>query len=242
MEDTSFNSEMLVFQHYRMTIGGPPKAYIVNRRVVLIIGFTLSISAILTIGAGLFSEVPHSDSLKDRISNLLVTLHLPITLSTDSDPTSQHLKVDKKLVLVQHEYGFNGTTGGPTISLRKGETVQITVINAGYMAHNFGIAKLSEQSLNLLKKTNNESLPERMKNIPYEALAAIPCPGCVQKFSNGQINSFILPGARAETTFLVQEAGNFKYFCMVRGHLWLGMMGDFIVHDSGIEKFGISRN
>jgi uncharacterized cupredoxin-like copper-binding protein len=226
-----------------MTVGGGPlKPYIVNRRVVLIIGFILSISAMLTIGAGLFSEVPHRDSLKDRISKLLVTLHLPLIPSMNSNHTSQHLKVDKKLVLIQHEYGFNGTTGGPTISLNKGETVQITVINAGYMAHNFGIAKLSKQSLDLLKKTDNETLPERMKNIPYDALAAIPCPGCVQKFSKGQINSFILPGARAETTLLVQEAGNFKYFCMVRGHLWLGMMGDFIVHDSGIKKVGLSRN
>jgi uncharacterized cupredoxin-like copper-binding protein len=100
------------------------------------------------------------------------------------------------------------------------------------MAHNFGIAKLSKQSLDLIKKTNNESLTSRVKNIPYLDLSAIPCPGCVQKFAKGQINSFILPGERAQITFLAQEAGNFKYFCMVRGHLWLGMMGDFIVHDS----------
>jgi uncharacterized cupredoxin-like copper-binding protein len=223
-----------------MTVGGPPKPYIVNRRVVLIICFILSISAILTIGAGLFSDIPKNDSLKDLLSKLSVTFHLPLTPSTNSNPTSQHLKVDKKLVLLQHEYGFNGTTGGPTISLTKGEIVQITIINAGNMAHNFGIAKLSKQSLDLLNKTNNESLTERVKNIPYSALSSIPCPGCIQKFAKGHINSFILPGARAQITFLVQEAGNFKYFCMVRGHLWLGMMGDFVVHDSGSEKIGTS--
>ena len=229
-----------MLQPYVMTVRGPPKPYIVNRRMVLIICFILSISAILTIGAGLFSESPHTNSLKYRISKLLAAIHLPIIPSTNSNSTSQHLKVDKKLVLVQHEFGFNGTTGGPTISLNKGETVQITVINAGNMAHNFGIAKLSKQTLDILKKTNAESLTERVKNIPYDALSAIPCPGCVQKFANGQIDTFVLPGARAQITFLVQEAGNFKYFCMVRGHLWLGMMGDFVVHDSGIEKIGLS--
>jgi uncharacterized cupredoxin-like copper-binding protein len=215
-----------------MTLGGPSKPYIVNRRVILIICFVLSISAVLTIGAVLFSDLPNNNSLRDRISKLLATFHLPIPQSMNSNPISQHLSIDKKLVLVQHEYGFNGTTGGPTISLTKGETVQITIINAGNMAHNFGIAKLSKQSLDLIKKTNNESLTSRVKNIPYLDLSAIPCPGCVQKFAKGQINSFILPGERAQITFLAQEAGNFKYFCMVRGHLWLGMMGDFIVHDS----------
>jgi uncharacterized cupredoxin-like copper-binding protein len=215
-----------------MTVGGSSKPYVINRRMVLIICFILSISAVLTIGAGLFSDTPNNNSLKDRIDKLLATFHLSMTRSTNSNPTSQHLKVDKKLVLVQHEYGFNGTTEGPTISLTKGETVQITIINAGNMAHNFGIAELSKKSLDLLKKTNNESLTDRVKNIPYVALSSIPCPGCVQKFAKGQINSFILPGERAQITFLVQQAGNFKYFCMVRGHLWLGMMGDFVVRDS----------
>jgi len=36
------------------------------------------------------------------------------------------------------------------------------------MAHNFGIAKLSQQSLDLMKQTKNMSLPDRIKHIPHD--------------------------------------------------------------------------
>jgi plastocyanin len=39
------------------------------------------------------------------------------------------------------------------------------------------------------------------------------------------------PDTQQVTTFTANEAGNFKYFCMVRGHLWLGMIGDLTVQD-----------
>ena len=35
----------------------------------------------------------------------------------------------------------------------------------------------------------------------------------------------------ATSTVTSNEAGNFKYFCQVRGHLWLGMVGDLTVQD-----------
>jgi propanediol utilization protein len=43
--------------------------------------------------------------------------------------------------------------------------VQINIINSGLMAHNFGIAKLSQQSLDLMKQTM--LLPDRVKHIPH---------------------------------------------------------------------------
>jgi hypothetical protein len=39
------------------------------------------------------------------------------------------------------------------------------------------------------------------------------------------------PDTQQVTTFTANQAGNFKYFCMVRGHIWLGMVGDLIVKD-----------
>jgi plastocyanin len=39
------------------------------------------------------------------------------------------------------------------------------------------------------------------------------------------------PDTQQVTTFTANEAGNFKYFCMVRGHLWLGMIGDLTVQN-----------
>jgi nitrite reductase (NO-forming) len=34
-------------------------------------------------------------------------------------------------------YGFNGTVGGPTITLKKGETVKIILVNEGILVHDF---------------------------------------------------------------------------------------------------------
>ncbi|MGC1929315.1 MAG: plastocyanin/azurin family copper-binding protein, partial [Candidatus Nitrosopolaris sp.] len=139
-------------------------------------------------------------------------------------------------VLIQHEFGWNGTTGGPTIVVDKGNVVHITIINGGLMAHNFGIAKLSQQSLDIMKETKNMSLPDRVKHIPYNVMAAIPCPGCQPVFEEGHVKMFMQPGTQQVVTFTASQTGNFKYFCMVRGHLWLGMIGDLIVHNVPVTR------
>ncbi len=40
------------------------------------------------------------------------------------------------------------------------------------------------------------------------------------------------PGTEQVTTFVADKVGHFKYYCMVRGHLWLGMIGNLIVMDN----------
>jgi hypothetical protein len=75
------------------------------------------------------------------------------------------------------------------------------------------------------------SLPNRANHIPYDVMAAMPCPDCHPFFEEGHIESFMQPDTQQVTTFTANEAGNFKYFCMVRGHLWLGMIGDLTVQD-----------
>ena len=99
------------------------------------------------------------------------------------------------------------------------------------MAHNFGIGELSEQVMNLINKESNIPLNQRLKFIPYNMMAAIPCPGC-RKIKEGHINLFMEPGTQQVTKFTADKAGHFKYYCMVRGHLWLGMIGDLIVRES----------
>jgi plastocyanin len=110
--------------------------------------------------------------------------------------------------------------------------VQITIINAGMMAHNFGIASLPQQSLNLLQKTVNMPLPDRVRYLPYNVMAAKPCPGCQSVFQQGNIDQFMQPDTQQVVTFTASQTGQFKYFCQVRGHLWLGMIGDFDVVDT----------
>ncbi len=67
-------------------------------------------------------------------------------------------------------------------------------------------------------------------------MAVMPCPGCQPKFQEGQIDAFMQPDTQQVTTFRATEAGHFKYFCQIRGHLWLGMIGDFDVIDSHLQR------
>lgn len=203
-----------------------PKPYTFNGKVVLGIGVILAAAAGSTI---ISMSVSTSPQIHLSQSNGGVASLSSASLAQKNQPQSQH--IDKKFVLIQKDFGWNGTNGGPPIVVNKGDVVQITVINAGRMAHNFGIAKASEKTLTILNQINNMSLPNRANHIPYDMMAAMPCPDCHPFFEEGHIESFMQPDTQQVTTFTANEAGNFKYFCMVRGHLWLGMIGDLTVQD-----------
>jgi FtsP/CotA-like multicopper oxidase with cupredoxin domain len=208
--------------------GAEPKAYSFSGKVVIGIGLVLAAAAGSTIAAMSVSTSPSihlSQTGGPTLGGSLTTA----SLAQKKGEAKQH--IDKRFVLIQNDFGWNGTTGGPTIEVNKGEVVQITVINAGLMAHNFGIGQASEQAMSIMKQTDNMLLPDRMKYIPYNIMAAMPCPGCHPLFKEGHIEQFMQPDTQQVTTFTANQAGNFKYFCMVRGHIWLGMVGDLIVKD-----------
>jgi FtsP/CotA-like multicopper oxidase with cupredoxin domain len=208
-----------------------PKPYTFNGKVVFGIGVILAAAAGSTILAMSVSTSPqirlsHTTNILTK-SPVAALAQAPQTTATTS--SQQH--VDKKFVLIQKDFGWNGTFGGPPIVVTKGDVVQITVINAGRMAHNFGIANPSEKTMAILDQVSNMSLPQRVSHIPYDVMAAMPCPNCAPEFEGGHIKLFMQPDSQQLTTFTANQAGNFKYFCMVRGHLWLGMIGDLIVQD-----------
>ncbi|HJT47756.1 MAG TPA: hypothetical protein VJ729_06200 [Nitrososphaeraceae archaeon] len=216
-----------------------PKAYSFSGKVILGIGLVLAAAAGATMAAMSISVSPSIHLPKTVVlgvggiatSSSSSTNSLATAAVAQKEPNlNQHF--DKRFVLIQNDFGWNGTTGGPAIVVNKGEVVQIVVINAGRMAHNFGIAEPSGQTSTILKQTQNMPLPDRVKNIPYNVMATMPCPGCHPVFEQGHIKQFLQPDTQQVTTFVANKAGNFKYFCMVRGHLWLGMVGDLIVEDN----------
>jgi FtsP/CotA-like multicopper oxidase with cupredoxin domain len=205
------------------------KGYSLNGKVVIGIGLIMIAAAASTI---LAMGVSQSSQIQLSTKKLFVTpLLQPVQIPPN---TNEH--IDKRFVLVQYDFGWNGTIGGPTIKVNKGDVVQITIINAGMMAHNFGIADFSQQTLDLLQKTMNMPLPDRVRYLPYNVMAVMPCPGCQLKFQEGQIDAFMQPATQQVTTFRATEVGHFKYFCQVRGHLWLGMVGDFDVVDTNNQR------
>ncbi|MCS7095133.1 MAG: hypothetical protein NZ988_04930 [Thaumarchaeota archaeon] len=47
----------------------------------------------------------------------------------------------REIILEAWEFGYNGTTGGPTIKLKAGEEIRITLINRGGVAHEIIVVK-----------------------------------------------------------------------------------------------------
>jgi plastocyanin len=216
-----------------------PSPYTFNGKVVIGIGIILAVAA-----AGAISASSASTSSVIRMSSLNPFAPVGLSLQASAQQGQQQsgssasTHLDKRFILVAHDFGFNGTTGGPAIQVNKGDIVQITFINAGHMAHNFGMAKLSARTSEIMNKTTDVPLDERANSIPYDVMGVMPCPDCQKKFDEGHIETFILPDHQASSTFTANEAGHFKYFCMVRGHIWMGMIGDLIVVNSpsGVAK------
>lgn len=193
------------------------KPYTFNGRVVIGIGLVLAAAAGGTVFAMMVSQSPQISTSPEAL------------VSSDLAAQAQSGGADREIVLTADEFGWNGTENGPTVRVTRGETIQLTVINAGTMAHNFGIAKSSPETDRIIEETSGMPLAERMRHIPYGDLSAHPCPGCEEVFHNAHIMSFIMPGEQEVVTFTADQKGEFRYFCMVRGHLWLGMNANIVV-------------
>jgi uncharacterized cupredoxin-like copper-binding protein len=209
-----------------------PKAHPFNRRIALGLIIVAVIAIVSAVYITSMSTSPNISILKqvmpEKSADASVASNAKALAQLQGSDTG---KIDKRFVLIQQNFGFNGTSGGPTINVKKGDAVQIIVINAGAMAHNFGIGKPSKEAMDIMMTTQNMSLDERVRKIPYNVMAQMPCPHCQPKFEEGHIKMYMKPDTMQVSTFKANEAGNFKYFCMVRGHIWLGMSGDLIVSD-----------
>jgi plastocyanin len=98
------------------------------------------------------------------------------------------------------EYGFGGTSSvtspGPTMTLKAGQTVTITLHNTGAMAHNWAIVDAKSSTANVLWNAQI-----------------------------GTASSPVAAGATQSVTFTVGGAGSYYYICQVDGHVALGMWG-----------------
>ncbi len=110
------------------------------------------------------------------------------------------------------------------------------------MAHNFGIGSFPKHVIELINKEQSVALENRLEHISYNNMSAMPCPGCQEEFKSAHVNVFMEPGTQQTSTFVADKAGHFKYYCMVRGHLWLGMFGDLIVKDTGESSNNDANN
>ena len=102
-------------------------------------------------------------------------------------------------------YGFGSsassiTSPGPTLTLTSGDTVTVTLHNAGTMPHNFAIVDSKSSTATVLWNSQ------------------------IQSSSNP-----VSPGSSASVTFTVGNVGNYYYVCQVDAHVALGMWGNVVV-------------
>jgi len=110
------------------------------------------------------------------------------------------------------EYGFgNGSSSisspGPTLTFISGQTVTLTLQNAGTMPHNFAIVNAKSSTATVL----------------WSAQV-------------GSLSNPVNQGSSGSVTFTVGSAGNYYYICQVDGHVALGMWGNVVVQ-SAVPEF-----
>jgi len=103
-------------------------------------------------------------------------------------------------------YGFGNSASiisspGPTLTLTQGDTVTVTLHNAGTMPHDFAIVSTKSSTGTVLWNAQVDS-----------ASNAVPA------------------GSSASVTFTVGNPGNYYYVCQVDGHVALGMWGNVTVN------------
>ncbi len=108
--------------------------------------------------------------------------------------------------------GEENSSPGPTIKVRKGETVTITFENMHFFLdgspggnHNFVIVADKDIGWNKME----------------------PLWGAY--VGGSAWGSNVEPGERGTVTFTAEEVGSFFYVCRIRGHIEFGMWGRFIV-------------
>lgn len=194
--------------------------------IISIFGLTIVITYVLIS----FSQ---SEEVKASIDNLNWNNGDSNSSTSSVSPVQFHGKnvSAKTFTLVMDEFGFNGSASGPLIEVNKGDQVKINLINAGAMSHTFGMGKPSNFTMSLMKNISGLEDDEKIRHISYDVLEKMPCPDCHPKFEEGHVKEFIIPGQMVVTSFNASESGSFKYFCMVRGHLWMGMNGPLVVNE-----------
>lgn len=113
----------------------------------------------------------------------------------------------KSFELTAFEFGYNGVKGGPTIKVKVGDTVRITLMNQGGIEH----------ELMIVEKVEMPMVQGRM---------AHPEP----VFAQASIED-VRPGQTKAATFKVTKPGRFFYACFEEEpepHYKLGMFGEFI--------------
>ena len=131
-----------------------------------------------------------------------------IPTTTTTHPTTTTLPPAKAFTLTARDFGFDGFGQGPTIRVKVGDSVQVTMKNGGGLEHEFRIVQTLTVTIT-----------------PQSSYSVFP----------GSFIDLIGPVQSATITFVADRPGKYFYACFSRDgtdpktHVDLGMWGEFIV-------------
>lgn len=111
-------------------------------------------------------------------------------------------KVTRRITIIAREGDGTMSFEPSSISVKKGETVEFTVRNDGFLEHEFVLGSAIE---NASHAALMEAMPDMKDNDPNAVLIA--------------------PGKSTELVWQFSKAGDFEFACLIPGHYDAGMKG-----------------
>ena len=138
--------------------------------------------------------------------------------------------------LDMQEFGYNDFTGGPTLKVRVGDTVRITLKNIGGAEHEFKVVEDKDMSItvmrNVIKDLQSDGLSKAEQIERYDEMRRNMVEDMVA-FPGAQVD--LKPTETKTIEFVAERPGTFWYVCHNVGgsfpelHQDRGMFGQIIV-------------
>ena len=123
-------------------------------------------------------------------------------------------------------YGFNDYQGGPTLQVKQGDTVRVTLVNEGFLDHEFMLVSTHalEEALEAVEHGAESDGDEHERDEAEQHIhPEMAFPGAMLTLS---------PGEKGTVEFVADKAGTFAIACFVgepEVHAALGMHATLVV-------------
>lgn len=136
------------------------------------------------------------------------------------------------------EFGYNGSSTGPTITVKVGDTVRIHVANTGGLGHEFMVVANKDDSIQMMKDIADKLVAQGLNKTDalakYHAEHEEMMMMDMVAFSGGVVS--LEPGENKTIEFVANRAGTYWYVCLEAGgtfpktHAEMSMYGQLQVN------------
>lgn len=144
----------------------------------------------------------------------------------------------REFTIRMQEFGYNGSSTGPTITVKAGDTVRIHVANAGGLGHEFMVVANKDDSIKMMKNIADKLVAQGLNKtdaleqfeIEHEEIMM----SGMAAFSGAVVH--LEPRENKTIEFVANQPGTYWYICLEAGgtfpktHAEMDMYGQFLVN------------